>query len=135
MGTWAIHSFGNDDAAELLAALTEGNDLGPVRDAVARVVESDGYLEAPEAQQCLAACEVIAAALSRPGAVAQAEEELVAWIAKVRPQPDSTVTLRAVNAIDRILASDSELCELWEESDDFADWKTDVMSLRGRLQG
>jgi hypothetical protein len=79
MGTWAIDSFANDDAADLLGDLTEQIDLSPVREAIARVLESDGYVEAPDAQQCLAACEVLAAALNRPSSAAQAEEALMAW--------------------------------------------------------
>ena len=134
MGTWAIHSFGNDDAADLLGDLTEANDLGPVREAIARVLDADDYLEAPDAQQGLAACEVIAAGLDHPNAAAQAEEELMAWLTRVKPVMDSVIALQATKAIDRILAPDSELRELWEESDEFADWQADVAGLRARLQ-
>ena len=134
MGTWAIDSFGNDDAADLLGDLTEQSDLAPVREAIARVLESDGYVEAPDAQQCLAACEVLAVALNRPSSAARAEEELMAWIARVKPAPDAAIVSQAANAIDRVLAHGSELRELWEESEEFADWQADVVGLRARLQ-
>ena len=134
MGTWALHSFGNDDAGDLLGDLTEQNGLGPVQEAIARVLNTEGYLEAPEAQQCIAACEVVATALGRPSAAAQAEEELVAWLARVRPILGSEVVTQATEALDRVLEPESELLELWQESAEFADWHANVTGLRSRLQ-
>ena len=133
MGTWALHSFGNDDAADFLSDLTEQNDLGPAQEAIARVLEADGYLEAPEAQQCIAACEVIAASLGRPSAAARAEEGLASWLTRAKTKPTSIVVAQATKAVDRILAPESELRELWEESEEFGDWQADVANLRARL--
>ena len=134
MGTWGIDSFGNDDAADLVGDLTEQSDLEPVREAIARVLAADGYLEAPDAQQAIAACEVVAVALGRPSAAAEAEEDLMAWIARVKPSPDPALRFQAAQALDRILGPDSELRELWEESDEFAHWQAEVTGLRARLQ-
>ncbi len=134
MGTWALHSFGNDDAADLLGDLTEQNGFGPVQEAIARVLNTEGYLGAPESQQCVAACEVLAMTLGRPSAAAQAEEELVAWLARVQPTLGPDIVSQATKAIDRILVPESELLELWRESEEFADWQADLTGLRSRLQ-
>lgn len=134
MGTWALHSFGNDDAGDLIGDLVEGTDLLPVQEAIERVQSTAGYLEAPEAQQGIAACEVVALALGHVSAASQAEEELTAWVARIKPSVDSAVVSQAVQVVDRVLAPDSELRELWEESDEFKDWQADVTALRARLQ-
>jgi hypothetical protein len=134
MGTWAIHSFGNDDAGDFLGTVTDQRNLEPVRGAIARVLDAGGYLEAPDAQQCLAACEVIAAALGHLGPAAEGEPDLVAWITRVKPAPDSALIFQAVRAIDRILASNSELRELWEESEEYSEWQAAVTNLRARVQ-
>lgn len=134
MGTWALHSFGNDDAGELVGDLVEGTDLVPVLEAIQRVQSTSGYLEAPEAQQGLAACEILALALGHPSAASQAEEELTAWITRVKPSVDAAVVSQAVQVVDRVLAPNSELRQLWEESDEFRDWQADVAALRARLQ-
>ena len=134
MGTWALHSFGNDDAGDLIGDLVEGTDLSPVREAIERVQSTAGYLEASEAQQGIAACEVIALVLGHPSVAAQAEEELATWVARVRPSLDVGVVSQAVQVVDRVLAPDSELRELWEESDEFKSWQADVTALRARLQ-
>ncbi len=41
----------------------------------------------------------------------------------------------AYHALARILEPDSELRELWEESDDFASWESSVQALRTALAG
>ncbi|MGN6789089.1 MAG: DUF4259 domain-containing protein [Rhodanobacteraceae bacterium] len=134
MGTWALHSFGNDDAGDLIGDLVEGTDLGPVLEAIQRVQNRSGYLEAPEAQQGLAACEILALALGHSSAASQAEEDLTAWVVRVNPSVDAAVVSQAVQVVDRVLATGSELRELWEESDGFKDWQADVTALRTRLQ-
>jgi hypothetical protein len=134
MGTWAIDSFGNDDAADWLCDLTEQSDLGLVLETIERVLAADGYLEAPEAAQALAAIEVVAAAMGRPTENAQGEDDLMAWITKVRPVVDPLLISNATQAIDRILGPESELRELWEEVEEFGEWQKEVESLRSRLQ-
>ena len=134
MGTWALHSFANDDAGDLIGGLVDGTDLSPVQEAIGRVENAEGYLEAPEAQQGIAACEVVALVLGHASAASQAEEALTAWVARVKPSVDTGVVSQAVQVVDRVLAPNSELRELWEESEEFNDWQADVRALRARLQ-
>ena len=134
MGTWALHSFANDDASDLIGDLVDGTGLSPVQEAIERVQSTDGYLEAPEAQQGIAACEVVALVLGHASTASQAEEELTAWVARVKPSVDAVIVSRAVQVVDRVLAPDSELRELWEESDEFNAWQADIRALRARLQ-
>src|SRR5690348_617756 len=134
MGTWALHSFANDDAGDLVGGIVEGTDLARVREAIERVQSTAGYLEAPEAQRGIAACEVIALVLGHTSNASQAEDELTTWVARVKPTADAALVSHSVQVIDRVLAPDSELHELWEESDEFQDWLADVTALRARLQ-
>ena len=134
MGCWAIGSFGNDSAADWLADLSERSDLSLVRETIGRVLVADGYLDSPDATDALAAIEVVAAALGRPTADAQNETELLEWIARVKPSPDAKLVFDAQQAIDRILGPESELRELWEDTEDFSDWQAEVTGLRSRLQ-
>lgn len=134
MGCWAIGSFGNDDAADWVAELTEQPDLRLVQEAIAEVLSANGYLDAPYATQALAAIETVAVALGRPTADAQAEEELMAWLGNVKPTVDAALQSQALAAIDRILGPESELRELWEDTEDYADWQAELAGLRSRLQ-
>lgn len=133
MGCWAIDSFGNDDAADWLGDLIEAKDLSPARRTVSDLLSEDGYLDAPFATEALAAIEVVAAALGRPTGTAQSQEKLMTWIAKVKPVADTSLVSDSARAIERILGPDSELRELWEESDEFAEWQANVEKLRSAL--
>ena len=134
MGCWAIGSFGNDDAADWVADLTDQRDLRLVRETIGELLAVDGYLDAPYATQALAAIEVIAASLGRPTAAAQDEEQLMGWVASIKPAVDAELVFQAIAAIDRITGPESELRELWEDTEDFNDWQADVAGLRRQLQ-
>lgn len=134
MGAWGMGSFDNDDAADFLLDVTEGADLGPVREILATALDADEYLEAPDASQAIAAAEIVMAALGRPSAAAQQEDELMEWLARAKPSADTALVSQAVKALDRILAPNSELRELWEEGEEFAEWQTCVVALRAQLQ-
>ncbi|ALN61578.1 hypothetical protein GLA29479_693 [Lysobacter antibioticus] len=133
MGAWGISTFDNDDAADWLADLSDHQSLALVRETIAAALDADDYLEAPEASTALAACELIAAAIGRPSAAARKQETLTRWIAHRKPSPDTALIADALRAIDRVLGPESELRELWEETEDYAAWQADVVQLRSRL--
>jgi hypothetical protein len=134
MGCWSINSFGNDDALDWLEELYEQEDLAPAESAVNAVLSVGvNYLEAPEAAQALAAAEVILAAMGRPGPIVAENESLTLWINRVNPSPTTDLVARSIQAIDRILENESELHELWQDTNDYNEWKYDVESLRSRL--
>ena len=133
MGCWAIDSFGNDDAADWLGDLTEAEDLSPARRTVSALLSEDGYLDAPFSTEALAAIEVVAAALGRPTVTAQSQAKLMTWIARVKPVADTSLVSDSARAIERILGPDSELRELWDETDEFGEWQSNVEQLRSAL--
>lgn len=51
----------------------------------------------------------------------------------VIPQPPPELTGLAVRALDRVLAPDSELAELWDASDAGPQWRASVAGLRAAL--
>ncbi|MCF7221577.1 DUF4259 domain-containing protein [Marilutibacter chinensis] len=134
MGAWGTGSFDDDDAADFLSDVMAGADLGPVREVLAAALDAGEYLEAPDASQAIAAAEIVMAALGRPTDAAQQEDELMEWIARVKPSADAALASQAVKALDRILAPNSELRELWEETEEFAEWQATVVALRSQLQ-
>ena len=134
MGAWGFGSFENDDACDFLADATESGDLSLIRDVLDNVLTSTEYVEAPDASQAIAAAEIVAAALGRPTLAAQREEELSSWIARIRPTIDTELVGQARDALTRILAPNSELRELWEETEEFSEWQSAVSELGQQLQ-
>lgn len=133
MGAWGHGSFENDDALDFLAELLGSGDTSPIREVLDHVLTSTEYVEAPDASQCIAAAEVVAAALGRPTAAALRKQDVAAWIVQVKPRVDATLVAQMAEALTRILAPNSELGELWQESDEFAEWQAAVEEVRSQL--
>jgi hypothetical protein len=129
MGAWGAGPFDNDDALDWLAALSASRDFAAGREALD--VASDDHLEAPEASMALAAAEVVAAALGHPTELLP--DEVAAWVnsnGSVVTPSDAAIALAAV---ERVLAGDSEIRELWIDAGDDDEWLGSVHGLRQRL--
>jgi len=131
-GTWGSGSFDNDDAADFVIDATSQSDTRALRSALERA-NAGTYLEAPDAANAIAAAEMIAAALGKPTPAASANAEVIAWVARVHPTIEPSLAADAVRVLNRILGDESELHELWAESDDYETWRNCVIALRDRL--
>jgi len=131
MGAWGIGHFDNDDAGDWVWELEEAKSLAPVTSAFDEVDASTDYLDAGIACIGLAAAETVAATLGKPAA--DLPESVAEVIASLQAAADATLVSRARAAVEKI-AKESELRELWEETDDFGKWQSKVADLLERLQ-
>jgi hypothetical protein len=136
MGTWAVDAFGNDYAQDWAEDLHETSNLDAVEDTLNTVLDGGAELEAPFAAEALAAIEVLARLQGKGGPRSEDSAAVDEWVdarkAKaVKPRTD--LAAKAAQAIERILAPDSELRQLWEDSEHYADWRASVEDLRARL--
>jgi hypothetical protein len=133
MGAWEIGSFDNDDALDWLAELEECEDEAVLAETLRAVTDlGDGYLEAPEASEGLAAAEIIAALKGRP--VVNLPENARAWVEAHRELEVSELVPMAREAVERV-RGESELKELWDESDEAPKWYGTLDDLERRLNG
>ncbi len=130
MGAWSSGSFGNDDALDWVYELEESG-VGAIRETLEAVVAQDGYLEASDACCAVAAAEVIAASLGQPPPGDLPDE--VTEFLQSEPAIGVDLVELARTALGRVLSADSELLELWRDTDAFAEWKAGVDSITGRL--
>ncbi len=134
MGAWGVRAFEDDAAADWAFELSACDDLSAVEDAFAEVeAVGAGYLEVDAAVIALAACEVLARLQGRQGYSDPYTEPADVWVASHPIAPPPELIARASAAIDRVLAPDSELREVWDEADGEA-WRAAVEELRGRVQ-
>jgi hypothetical protein len=133
MGAWDATVFGNDDAADWAGDLVDADQEQLVADALERAPGSAGvdYLEATEGAVALAAAEIVAAAAGAPTDVNAYNERALEW-ASGRAGLAELIPV-AIRAVDRVVADDSELAELWAEGDDPA-WLKATDDLRERLR-
>lgn len=134
MGAWDSDNFSNDDAADWLAELIDGDSIDLLKDALADVLEDEPgeYLEAPECSSALAAAEIVAAANGKPAD--EMPEEALDWLEDRGREIAERVELleMARRAVGRI-QENSELKDLWDEADSLDEWNKVQDNLRTRL--
>lgn len=132
MGAWGPGAFENDDALDWVHELEATDDLASVREALVAVVDSTNYLDASICAVAIAAAEVVAALRKRP--LDDLPEEAVVAVAGRRGQFPGDLSRLAIQAVD-VIMGDSELKDLWSESEDAEAWEAGVLDLRIRLGG
>lgn len=131
MGAWGAGSFENDDASDWIYSLEEatGEEFLAKALALIAVKEEEAYVEAPECQNAIGAAEVVAALKGNPADTLP--KEVLDWVLG-KPKPSAQLLRLAGKAIERIKRN-SELLELWEESDRFEDWLSNLGEIERRL--
>jgi uncharacterized Ntn-hydrolase superfamily protein len=118
MGAWGIGNFDNDDAADWVYELTE-SDGTDVLMAALQAATSEGYLQAPIASAALAAAEVVAGLLGNAGKALP--DEVRKWVADNEAEVSHDLLALSRAAVMRV-KEDSELRELFQDSDDYEQW-------------
>lgn len=133
MGAWGTGNFDNDDAGDWAWELDDATDHSILQSTLETVTESEEQPEAPDAANALAAAEVVAALAGRPMS-GQLPESVEEYLKRVTAAPSPELLRLAVAAVKRV-EKDSELKDLWEESDSYEEWQAVIDSLLSRLQG
>ena len=133
MGAWGSGSFENDDASDWIADFCDDPDEGLISDALSTVAEmgADEYLEAPDCSVGLAAAEVVAALKGAPNP--DMPDEAKECISKLKIKAEPGMISLASRAVEWI-KTNSELKELWDESENPAEWYAAVATLETRLK-
>lgn len=131
MGTWDIGPFDNDTAADFggdldEAALEERESM--IRDVLKRASDPARYLDTPDGERAVAAAALVVA--QHPDG-----EPTCSNYGPSEPLPELPVDLRtlAVDALDQVVSTLSELAELWGEAADGPKWRQDITRLRDVL--
>ncbi len=132
MGAWGTGAFDNDSAGDFADAVCEGGGVAVLRDAFDHVLEAgDEYLEAPTAEEAIAAAAIVARL--KDGVPLPDEDRIEAWIARDQPVAGSDLIASARSALRRVMSDPSELLELWVEAEEFPDFEAGVNDLLRRL--
>jgi len=135
MGAWGVEAYENDTALDWAAGT--GADLASIEAALDEVLGTgtDGYLGTDVGCIGVAACEALYDYHNpKPGTLAKI---LAVFGAKPEVPPKTPdLIAKACRSLDRVMAPNSELAELWSESEaDGAAWRESIARLRQRLDG
>ncbi len=121
VGTWDIGPFDNDTAADWCGDLNDASPderIGLIRETVQAVLdEGSSYLDSDLACDAIAAAAVIASQLPGGDPITSSYAPDFLLEGGTIDVPEDIVPL-AVEALDRIVADDSEWRELWAEAED-----------------
>lgn len=134
MGTWSHESFGNDTANDWAYELEDATDFSVIEAALQVALdEGDEYLDADLAMEAIAAVEVIAKRLGKGTQSDVYTEKVDQWLETISEQPSDDVLSLAKRVLERIVADDSDLKELWLESDEYELWLGNIQQLKDAL--
>jgi hypothetical protein len=136
MATWAVDTYGNDYALDWAQDLQEAGNLEPIESTLDYAL-GDGELEAPFGAEALAAVDVLAR-LQGNGAGAGADDggsgaDIDRWVAQRKQKVSPALAGKALRAIERVLGEQSELRELWQDSEHYEEWRAAVLALKARV--
>lgn len=132
MGAWGTGVFENDEASDWVFTLDEEEGVETLRPTLMAAADllglTEEILEEPAGSEALAAAEVVAALLGKPSA--DLPEEVLEWVKG--KEFGSELASMAQSAV-KVVLTNSELKELWQETDEFTAWKNVLTNLKGRL--
>ena len=120
MGAWGNGPFDNDDAADFAGDISETAEAHRVaarlEEALTAVTNADGYVEAPDMNEALAAAAIVAVLMSPELPVPSSLDP--SWIESARVAPPTHLRGVATQLFARALQpQDNEWFELWAEAD------------------
>lgn len=137
MGAWGDGPFDNDDAGDWGYEF-DGADEETGLQILAQALDVGGpgeFLEGPDGSIAVAAAEVVSWMLDR-GAIPNSPygEDPAAWVRATERRPDDRLTEAALGALDRVRSADSELAELWAETEEEAAWRESLARIEARVR-
>lgn len=135
MGTWSHEPFGNDSANDWAYGLEEAGDLRYLEETLDKAIDPENeYLDAGDAEEAVAAAEVVAKLLGKGTQTDSYTAKTDEWVRTIGLPPTPELRRKAAQALRRALSENSELRELWEETEEAAIWRESVERLLGMVE-
>jgi hypothetical protein len=126
MAAWGTKTFEEDTANDWIQELIDSED--PREFLVESLSIDPGFIEADQAAAILAAGETLIALLDEPRVGVPGE--LVDWVGDNECEDVSDLPETAVASIVKVLGDESELRDIWNESEEFEEWQENVDQMR-----
>jgi hypothetical protein len=134
MGIWGAGPLDNDTAVDWMYGLGEVADMSLIEGTLDRALAiGDGYLEAADAQEALAAAEAVARLLGNFGVRNEYSRTIDDWVNWMPEKPSLELLTKAWRIVARVRQPPSELLELWAGSGKAEDWSRSLADLTVRL--
>ncbi len=134
MGTWGPGTLENDTAVDWMYGLGEVADMSLIEGTLDRALAaSEGYLEAADAEEGIAAAEAVARLLGNFGVRGDYTRPMDEWVSWMPEKPSLELLTKAWRIVARVQQPPSQLLELWAKSDKAEAWSRSLADLKVRL--
>ena len=127
MGAWGVHFDECDGSLDFLGDVESSRDWNVIDQRIRDYVDNGGY---DDAEEVIAALELVAGAFDK--ASPRLSAELKEWTGQHRGDAER-IRAHALTALG-LVGGESELNELWAETDEYDDWQATLADLRARLE-
>lgn len=135
MGTWSHEPFGNDRACDWASELEESTGFGVIDQAFDQIIadKNEDIIDADFGSVAYAAAEVVAQILGEGTQDLDFLDGVTQWIDQLSSRAPNALIQKAIITLDILVQENSELDELWKESDDYDDWQKNIDELKELL--
>ncbi len=133
MGSWDVSSFGNDGAREWLDELLHAKGADRIFRSlmVAGKLGPNDYLQTTESECAIAAAEMVAAGAGNPSPTLP--PKAAQWLQERNFTAGAEIVDLALRVVERV-CKNSELKEVWDDTDSSEDWYLLIHDLEKRLR-
>ena len=132
MGAWSHEPFGNDTACDWAYELEESEGYAVIEDAFNQIIEmsTEEYIDADIGCVAHAAAEVLAKSFGRGIEEEDIPEAVEKWLEQNKNKTNPALIPKAIRALKLLTGESSELNELWQESDYYTEWTSNIDELK-----
>ena len=130
--SWGVASFDNDTACDWFYTVEEAQDPGAVMAAAMDdLLSAAEDIEVDQCREAIAAAELCASCAGQ--LAARLPDHILVWVQTHPHEPHGDEIELAVQAVNRI-REESDLLDLWDETDDGQHWRAELDDLLARLR-
>lgn len=132
MGTWSHEAFGNDTACDWAYELEESTGYEVINDAFDQIIEmaTEEFIDADIGCIVQAAAEVLARSFAQLSDEDEYPEPVEKWLEQQKNRTNHALIPKAIKALELVISENSELNELWQDSDDYDEWVKEIEELK-----
>lgn len=136
MGTWSHEPFGNDIASDWAYEFEENDGYEVIENAFDQIIDmaTEEFIDADIGCIAHAAAEVLAKSFTDGGTENEYYPKPVEkWLQHNQHKHNYELIPKALLALNLLISENSELDELWQDSDDYEDWTKNIADLKETL--
>lgn len=135
MAIWDIGFFDNDMACDWENEITNNKNVNYIENTIRYVLNNEeDILDIDISCKALAACEALARLVTKEGESSSYTKHLDEWANESDIYPSKELIDSAINCIDIITSSCSELKQYWTIRGELENWNNKIMKLKERLE-